>query len=415
MLIRINYRKISVLLLYLYLMFIYIGLTPFSLGNGVSIGDTDSSNLIRQLIFISFVIISSICNYKIGEKFKFIPISGMIAFIIWIFLSSTWSIAPDISIKRSVLLVFNIICMYNFINIFNKEQVFSIYTKVFLILLVLSYSGLFLTSGAVHVASDFIDSDIIGSWKGIYQHKNQAGPAMVFSIILFSYAFLNTKNKIWLIFILLSFLFLLFTKSKSSLIIFIPSFITGIVFYHINLKRYRMYFYLSTFFIMSLLFMMSDYLFDFFKYLISDPESFTGRAQIWYILTQVIQDHFLLGLGFGSVWLVGDNMIVADYITGWNEWIYTVAHSHNGYFEIFTSVGFIGFVLAMITLVYMPVTKLIMLENKSDKFFFYSIFIFFLVHNTLETDLINSIDGRWIFYLFIYFNLMLNFSLTSKK
>jgi O-antigen ligase len=74
-----------------------------------------------------------------------------------------------------------------------------------------------------------------------------------------------------------------------------------------------------------------------------DP-TLTGRTDIWKVLLQM-QTNPLIGLGYASLW-AGDRMAAILRIAGSNF----VNETHNGYLEIYMTLGFVGLALCVVFL-----------------------------------------------------------------
>ncbi|MEN3157067.1 O-antigen ligase [Alkalimonas sp. NCh-2] len=416
MIIRIpafTHQNLASLLLGLLLAFAFVGLSPFSTNSGLEIelGDTGGGSFIRQLVFISFFAGSLtifLRNQRISELKK-IPL--LLIFMGWCFLSVFWADHPDISIRRVVLLLITVSTIFMLISCMTLDQTIMCVTRVLAVLVVISLIAIPILPGAVHTGAELFDTGLEGNWKGIFIHKNHAGPALVVAISLFLYQYYHKKSYVWLVLILLAFIFLIFTKSKTSAALLIPSLAFGYFIYKtLHIKSFSNVVGISYVVILLSIFLLREPIINGFVSILDNPEAFTGRATIWDIILRAIQDHFWLGIGYGSVWSVGEDMLVVEYAFGWVDWVFTLTHAHNGYLEVLISLGIIGLSLCVFTFVIMPFFKAVSLSRTTVHpfmFLFFSSFLFFTLHNMLETDFLNATDGRWFLILIFYFSLYL--------
>ncbi|NQZ93765.1 MAG: O-antigen ligase family protein [Moritella sp.] len=413
--IHINYYKISQWLFVLFIGFAFVGLTPFS-GEKIQteLADTGGGNLLRQLVFISFWILSIICFIKTGKYNGLYKLKNFSFLLLWCSISFLWAEEPSISIRRSILLVFTTTTLLMLINILEKEDMINLLSKLFIFLLLISFVSIPLISGAVHVSSDYIDASLFGNWKGVFIHKNQAGPALAFASFVFVFKYLMTRCNHWLLLFFLCVVFIYFTQSKTTMVLLFPSFLFGFIMQGAYRELSKKIIGFSVFFVLFLGILVSDYIMSLFIEIIENPEAFTGRATIWSLLIEAIAEHFWFGLGFGSVWQVGDDMLLADYAFGWVDWVFTLTHSHNGYLETFVSIGVIGFTLAIFSLFIQPFFIALYSSSPTDKFLYFTFFFFFVFHNMLETDLLNTTDGRWIIFLTMFYFCTLKLSNSDK-
>ena len=73
--------------------------------------------------------------------------------------------------------------------------------------------------------------------------------------------------------------------------------------------------------------------------------SFSGRRNIWTILTDQIHQHPLFGVGFGAYW-TGPVPTSPSYEMLWRLWFYP-NEGHNGYLDVINELGFIGGILLL--------------------------------------------------------------------
>ncbi|MEH8018599.1 O-antigen ligase family protein [Rheinheimera muenzenbergensis] len=405
-------KNIASITLALMFAFAFIGLSPIAVmdDSNKALDEMGGSSLLRQVVYLVFFAVSFVCYKSRINPNDFKKCLSLWLLLGWCLLSVFWADHPSISLRRVSLLFITTATVFMLINTLSFDQVISSISKVLAGMIVVSVISVFFISGAVHTGAELLDSELVGNWKGIFIHKNHAGPALVFAIALFLFNFQRTKRYGWLVMVILSLIFLFFTKSKTSMALLVPCLAFGFCMYkltlHEGLKRAVtvMFFVCLTAFIVLI-----PTLLEFFIALFDNPEAFTGRATIWNMVYLLIQDHFWFGIGFGSVWSVGEDMRLVDYATGWVDWVFTLTHAHNGYLEIFAATGFVGFLLCIVALVITPFLKGISNAFYDSRFIFlyFTTFLFFVLHNLLEADYLNAADGRWLIILIMHFCLYL--------
>jgi len=405
-------NNIASLLLGLLLSFVFVGLEPFSMGSNfdVDISTTGGGDAVRQLIFLLFFILAAAIFIKKRDFTGIRKMPLFVVFMIWCSLSFLWADHPSISIRRIALLLITVSTIFMMISCMSLEQIINCLTKTLAILIVTSLFSVLIIPGAIHQTRELFDSGLGGSWKGVFIHKNHAGPAVVIAISLFAYQFYHDKKITWILLFLSSLLFLYFTKSKTSIALLIPSIIFGLLFFNILRNNFFARFVGALFFIfLILLFSIREPILILLASVLDNPEAFTGRAAIWDIVIRASMDYFWLGIGYGSVWFVGDDMLLSYYGYGWVDWVYTLTHAHNGYLEILISLGFVGLILCILTFLILPFYKSIELSKHSVHpfmFIYFSSFLFFSLHNMLENNFLYP-SGRWFLLLIFYFTLYL--------
>ncbi|KAI95228.1 hypothetical protein T281_06705 [Rhodomicrobium udaipurense JA643] len=122
--------------------------------------------------------------------------------------------------------------------------------------------------------------------------------------------------------------------------------------------------------------------------------SFTGRDEIWAFSVDQWQTRWLLGFGYGSFWGVGFD---APNLQASPSFIHLLTQSHNGYLDLALTVGAAGLtlMLAFLWQVLLAIDRL----RVSDRAFFLfavSLLIFLLVHNVTESSLARGLAMPWI-------------------
>lgn len=410
----INVNRLARFSLAFLLIFTFVGFSPFSVADYSvrELADSGYSNIARQMVFVFLFFISIVCfNRRFLVNFK--KCWPLFLLLFWCFVSVFWSEHFFISIRRALLLIMTVFCVFIFVSVLEFDQVLSVVSNVLVLLIAISLVAIPFVPGAVHTGAELLDLSLEGSWKGVFIHKNHAGPILVFSIFLFFYNYrlaLGYERVFWLFGVSLSLLFLVFSNSKTSMLLLFPCFIFG---YALSgfacCGKYKKIISSVFFSLLVLILLLSPLIYDWFLSILENPRAFTGRATIWELVYFLILDNFWLGVGFGAVWSVGDNMQLVDYATGWVDWVFTLTHAHNGYLEIFASTGVIGLSICVIALIILPFIKIISgkVEDRNFCFLFLSMFVFYIVHNFVEVDYLNAVDGRWIIFLVLYFSLYL--------
>ena len=83
------------------------------------------------------------------------------------------------------------------------------------------------------------------------------------------------------------------------------------------------------------------------------------------------------------------------------NWVAMVSNSHNGYFDMFASLGAIGFGLALMALLVAPFRRFWALNFDRAKAGYFAIFIFIIFHNFTEADFLSSDGVNWLVFLMV--------------
>jgi exopolysaccharide production protein ExoQ len=134
-------------------------------------------------------------------------------------------------------------------------------------------------------------------------------------------------------------------------------------------------------------------------HILENPAEFTGRSAIWAAEVRYIQDHPLLGAGFGTFADTGGQSPLHDYIGG--SWVEAVSHGHNGYLQLLVTIGGIGFALAMAALLLPALRSFWNLNWDGGAFrpMLLALFTFLVLHNVMESDFLEGDGVLWVAFL----------------
>lgn len=380
-----------------------IGFSPFPEVNyGRDVTDTGGGNRLRQIIFLGlFLYTIMMLGVSKLPKFNFLlQNKTLVLLAFWFLLSSFWSDEPGITIRRSVF--FLIVCFIPIVlcSIVGFRRFIKINAYILSFFIVFSIVCSLIFSGAVHHGEVF-DTALNGAWRGLFSHKNNAAIIASISGFIFLYQYFEENKKFWLFMFLLTLLFLLLTKSKTSIALFLP-----VVFFTWRLSKGRFIKYFCSFIFALSLVTPLLFLFSFAQlnyFLIENPEMFTGRSAIWQVLLEAISGNYILGLGYGAVWSAGEYSAITNFGLNTSSWVSSISHGHNGYLDIWLSTGIVG--LLLFTFLLFKALKNIAdvydISN-NEKFMCLSIIFFLVLHNFLESSFTVYYSPGWYFFLLTY-------------
>jgi exopolysaccharide production protein ExoQ len=322
----------------------------------------------------------------------------------WSVLSCVWAIDPGISIRRSISMVMILLVIGASVRILGARRSLLVVYWFMATVLVTSFvavvgamAGLSVFSFAIHPANE-VDTSLIGAWRGVMMHKNVAGAVMTHASIIFLHFALNRKRKMDWLFFFGSILFLVGTKSKTSLALDGVILTVGILYRVAASHRGG----LKLFFVSFLGLVASGALicyaiWDQITLFFSDPASVSGRVAIWTSLLTFIRAHPWLGSGYGSFWAIGPNspinpIAIEPFVAG-------VGHSHSGYFEILVTCGIVGLCLALYALIVWPFYRLLTIEPRDANLgaLCMSLWLFGVLQNFTESQFFAADKQSWMF------------------
>ncbi len=388
-----------------FLLLVFFSLQPFAprypevlrLGED---GITGQGDVMRQISYLTvFGIVALGALRKFGvEIMALVPLFLMLA-LCWCLSSSAWAAEGGVTFRRAGLEVIIVLTAMWGVETIGIERSLTLLRAVLIGVLVVNWLSVPLTARAIHQPGE-PDPGIVGAWRGLYYHKNIAGAVSAISAMVFLFFALERRSRLDWFLVAAALGFAVMTRSKSSLGLLALALAGGAV-YRVAWKRGLDRTIAVVAALLVVLVAATVVLVDWSAIVavVSDPQEFTGRTAIWAAESAFIADHPLLGAGFGSFTNTGTISPLHNYVD--SGWIETISHGHNGYLQLTVELGAVGLVLSMLALVVQPA---IMLWRRDAvpvpfKAFLFSLFIFFVLHNFMETDFLAGDGPAWVAFL----------------
>jgi exopolysaccharide production protein ExoQ len=382
------------------LLLVYVGLDAFSPPALVSqfggVKEASKGDALRQVAYLSagaLIGIAALQRFGLAAL-KVIPAS-MALLLLWCLVSALWAPESSIVLRRAGLEIIVVMSLMLGVASVGPERAFALWKWLLAFVLLVNFVSIPVISVARHAAGE-IDPALVGNWRGLYGHKNIAGAVCSMTVILFLFTRTGAKNWIGIAIACLACVFLYFTHSKSSAG-FLPIALFCGLMYRIGWRDGLSRAILATLgaaaLCAALAFILLDA--DSLARMLEDPREFTGRSAIWSAEFRYIADHPLLGSGFGTFTDTKTQSPLHNYVSG--SWVDAVSHGHNGYLQVFVTIGGIGFALAMLAVLVMPLVRFWRLDRGDDAFrpMLFSLFVFALLHNFMESDFLEGDGVTW--------------------
>ncbi|MFC7290154.1 O-antigen ligase family protein [Hirschia litorea] len=365
--------------------------------------EVDPGPVARASWFPAYLCLLGLLAVKYKQFFaaiiRFWPV---LLLILLTFLSITWSINPEITQRRVIALSFTFFFgMYLAIRapFLDTLKIIAIAYLCIAIINLLVIVGI--PSWGIH-------SELhVGAWRGFMLEKNHMGGEMARANLLFlALLFYDGKHdngdikKIWWVGLGLTFLLVLGSTSKTSLIAMIVPYL-GLVFYQIAIRTpilaiIAIWVGLS---IAGIGYAVLAIAPEFVVSLIGKDLTFTGRTDIWILVIDLINQHKFTGYGYGVFWKDPDGPS-ADIVTilDWK-----VPTAHNSWLEIGLSLGYTGLALVVVFTLFGLIKGAFLATGKHGPFPFLIVFqlvLFSLSESLLLTQ--NSSSSALFFYALSY-------------
>jgi O-antigen ligase len=274
----------------------------------------------------------------------------VLPFLIFSAFSIVWSVKPDISFYRWLVLLCTLITggyiglRYRMQEIIRLLSVFGIY------ILLISTFFVFLIPdiGIMNYYS------IQGAWSGLYWHKNHMGMVAAFINLLFLIHVIDSRRSkrenllFWGLLYLFSFVFIYQTDSVASYltVILMHGLVAlGLLFLRFGAKIRRVHYWIFALVLVfaALLLYLNI---ESFLGIFNRNTTLTGRVPMWnYLFTAYIDERPLGGYGFNAFWYVKSHQEATQQAAGYPD---TIIIADNGFIDILVNTGYIGLSLFVI-------------------------------------------------------------------
>ncbi len=272
------------------------------------------------------------------------------------------------------------------------------------------YAGLVLYPDIAIHTSNSAEPQHSGLWRGLFSHKNVAGPVM--AALSFAGLYLFRRGRHWSggFLFLAALFFLSNTGSKTT---------AGIVPLAILLVMGPGFFGLRK--LVPVLFagglvlaavatvgiVIWRPLWDLSQEL-SPGLTYTGRTALWSFSLEMLGDRPWTGYGYESFW--GTTFLLNQDQPFDRTWdIRTIVHGHNGYLDIAVLMGIPALVVAIITFLLVPMVDFLRVENRRENVLLADLFMMILMFTAfnafLESFFFRRADPVWLFFVLATFGL----------
>lgn len=291
-----------------------------------------------------------------------------------------------------------------------QAQMANVLAFATLSLLVLCYFTVFaFPDHAIHQTGGYEDQHA-GLWRGIYPHKNVAGPVAACTSFVGLYLLRIGRPAIGLIVFVLATIFVLKTGSKTTLgligitvlMVLVPSW-TG-------LRRFLPAIFLVAIAALTVATLGIVFIEPLKNWVasIAPTFSYTGRTTLWDFGGRMAMERPWTGYGYGNFW---QTPLVLEAEAHFDErWDFRrIGDSHSGYIDIMLTGGIPALVLTMAAIWIAPMADYVRVPQLRQNILFADlmimIVIFTAMNGFLETFFFNRVDPVWIYLLLGCFGL----------
>lgn len=284
----------------------------------------------------------------------------------------------------------------------------------------LSYLGLVaLPAKAIHQAGE-VEWQHAGLWRGVFTHKNIAGPVMA----NLSFAGIYLWRRGWRtsggVIYVLAIVFVLNSGSKTA-----AATVAVATFLVMFPGLFGLRFLTPLLFLASLCLIAVATLGTVFiepvrqlAQLLPDP-TYTGRTSIWAFAGEMIAKRPWTGYGFENFW--GTGLVLNSDVYFDQDWdIRGVVHSHDSYLDLALTMGLPALMIAVITFALVPARDYMRVRSCREDVlladFFMMIIVFTMFNAFLESFFFRRVDPVWMLFALALLGLRLaaRFPISSR-
>lgn len=396
----------------LVLLFFFVSLTPFrDLTSSVPMLNADAqSNLLNQIV--SILIFAAMMGFGLRQGMRELlvrPFALIAALVVWVALVTVIGPAGMGGMRRVIMAAMLIGMASVFLLLPRDERhLAGILAIVAGVVLGLSYFGvIFLPRLSIHQAEDIVEPLLAGDWRGLFNHKNIAAPAMV--LLCFVGLFVaRARSQFWgWTIVILAGFFVFQSGGKTAMTLLPLTLVLAWLIERGNLfwRAVILFGVVGGYSALTIGATLNPGVASFITSFGIDA-TFTGRADIWQIAIGGIEGRPLLGYGYGGFW--GTEGLVYGFREE-ASWAVTAPTAHNSYVEMLLIGGVVGLALALVWLVLLPLRDLsqaIARHGATPLMRLYTrIWVFCLIFAGMESLILSSDNPVWFLMLVAVFGL----------
>jgi len=314
--------------------------------------------------------------------------------------SLSWSIEPDITLRRIEALAFNSLLSLYLAARFGWRDLARIVAAAMAILAVGSWvMCVGFPRLGIHQAAN------AGAWRGVWPEKNELGFVMaVGAQASVACALLDARwRRAWLASALLCAALVVLSRSGTAIICLVGSIALAIGL--ASSRRHPIRAIGVAFFggslVLALAFMTALDLPWMLELIGKDP-TLTGRTEVWAAVAHRVADRPILGYGYEAFWhnLFGPALLVR------HEAQWAVPSAHNGWLEILLELGWVGAILAAAYVALTLWTVMRRLFVRTDGFWAIMYVAAFVASSLSESEIEKQNSLEWILFATISIKLL---------
>jgi O-antigen ligase len=377
--------------------------------------EAGSGDIVNQLGFGSLGALSLFAIFALADR----RIAAALLSPWWLIVLGFFALSvmnatdPSSAMRAAMFTVIAIVAISAVLILPRDADAFStVFAVAAFTVLALCYLGLAVYPNEAIHSADSLEPEHAGFWRGLFAHKNIAGPVMA----CFSFGGLYLWRRGWtwsgLMIFVLAIFFMSNTGSKTTLglvpVAVLPVLVPGVI---------GMRFLTPLLFVLAMtatgLATLGIVFIDPLKDLaasIAPDLTYTGRTTLWEFSGEMILQRPWTGYGYESFW---DTPLLytidQPFDRAWD--ISGIVHGHNGYLDIAVLMGLPALAFAALAFMIVPLRDFLRIPRLRENIllgdFFMMVLFFTALNAFLESFFFRRSDPVWLFFVFAILGLRL--------
>jgi O-antigen ligase len=378
--------------------------SPFAAGTLIIDPNATGGNKINQIGYslLGAAAIGALLTLADPARLRRLPTFGWGLVVCFYLLAVLHSPDKGVALRAMMFSFVAVIAAISTIGLAKDERALqNILAISFLTILAICYFGVFAFPDAARHTGEIYEPANEGLWRGIYQHKNTAGPVMAAFVFAGVYLMRSGRMRLGLALTLLATFFLIQSGSKTSAgtvflvmsIVLLPALL--------GFRLLTIFLFVAVFTVFGT-FTVGSVLFPAINDIvqsISPENSYTGRVTLWEFSIGMISHHPFSGYGLESLW--GKPAVMdmeRPFDSPWD--IRGIVHGHNAYLDSMLELGIPGALSICFVVIIQPMVDYLrtrrLRANILAADFFLMIIIFTSLNAFMETFFFRRGDPVWM-------------------
>jgi O-antigen ligase len=334
----------------------------------------------------------------------------LLATIAWCVVSVIFSWEPMLAARHFAftLVVMSISAMVLLLPK-NIRHFSDLMAAVVLIVLAACYLGVLLNpQNAIHHATDFLEPEHAGNWRGVFAHKNNAGATMVLFIFVGLFVARMRSFALGGAIVVLSAVFLAFTQSKTAIVVLPLALILAAIVTHTRKPILSIVLVLTILGLFNL-FSVGTVIFEPVHRLVAlvmPDATFTGRTEIWQLGVDAVAQRPITGYGFATFF--GTEQVVYGLSEN-TTWANAATDAHNAYLNLALTIGLPGLALTILWVIVLPICDFCREASdpqaKALQILMLRVCLYAVYASCFESSIFQQVGEVWFFYMTSVFGL----------